>query len=332
LATTEDVVKTADMKEWVEQLLQAHGASVEARGQHCLQIHVPKELEERLGVKSMLLAFNQRGLQENPRSELAAVGNPAFDQILDLAQSSGRIGVRYARLPKGKLNPPKPLTALRLTNGSRGFSEPALVYTPIYECLFRVRTSADEVPDELEVISVDGLTEESEPVSEDLLEVWEDLDSDPDPSVAPPTVPVFPTPESIMARALAMLEQRLARRLSKLRRASEERLEKERKSINVYYEKLIQEAKTAPLRGGRGQESRDEKERVLKLDWKRRVEEAQGFWTPRVDVTLSGVGIVMKPRWSYLLQGKSGTAVYADPETRKFLVPIGTPGVTLLNS
>jgi len=321
------------MKEWVEQLLTAHGATVEPRGQHCLQIQVPEELHERLGGESMLLAFNQRGLQENPRSELAAVGNPAFDQILELAQSSGRLGVRYAPVPKGKRNPPKPQNAVRLTNGARGFSEPELVYTPVYQCLFRIRTSVEEVPDELEVISVDGLTQVSEPMSDDLLEVWEDLESEPDPSVAPSPAPAFPVPEAILTRALSMLEQRLARRVAKLRRASEERLEKERKSINVYYEKLIQEAKTAPLRGGRGQESRDEKERILKLDWKRRVEEAQGFWTPRVDVTLSAVGVVMKPRWSYrLLQGKNGAVVYADPQTREFLVPPGTPGVALLES
>jgi hypothetical protein len=321
------------MKEWVEQLLTAHGATVEPRGQHCLQIQLPEGLQERLNGKNMLLAFNQRGLQENPRSELAAVGNPAFDQILELAQSSGRLGVRYAPVPKGKLQAPKPQTAVRLTNGARGFSEPELVYTPVYRCLFRIRTSVEEVPDELEVISVDGLTEVSEPMSDDILEAWEDLDSDPDPGVAPAPAPVFPVPESVLTRALSMLESRLARRVAKLRRASEERLEKERKSINVYYEKLIQEAKTAPLRGGRGQESRDEKERILKLDWKRRVEEAQGFWTPRVDVTLSAVGVMMKPRWAYrLLQGKNGAAVYADPQTREFLVPPGTPGVALLNS
>jgi hypothetical protein len=191
----------------------------------------------------------------------------------------------------------------------------------------------EEVPDELETISVDGLTEASEPMTDDILEAWEELESDPNPGVAPAPAPVFPIPESILTRALLMLEQRLARRVAKLRRASEERLEKERKSINVYYEKLIQEAKTAPLRGGRGQESRDEKERILKLDWKRRVEEAQGFWTPRVDVTLSAVGVVMKARWSYrLLQGKNGAVVYADPQTREFLVPPGTPGVALLES
>jgi hypothetical protein len=326
-------VKTADLKVWVEDLLTAHGASVEPRGQHCLQIHVPEDLEERLGTKSMLLAFNQRGLQENPRSELATVGNPAFDQILELAQSAGRLGVRYAPVPSGRLRAPKPLDALRLTNGSHGFSEPTLVYTPIYRCLFRVRTSVEEVPDELEMISVDGLTEVSEPWSEDILEGWATLESEPDPGVLTAVAPAFPVPETIVFQALQMLEQRLSRRVSKLRRASEERLEKERKSINVYYEKLIQEAKTAPLRGGRGQESRDEKERILKLDWKRRVEEAQGSWTPRVDVTLSAIGVMMKPRWCYrLLQGKNGSAVYADPETNQFVIPAGTSGVALLNS
>ncbi|MEZ4654001.1 MAG: hypothetical protein R3E12_10580 [Candidatus Eisenbacteria bacterium] len=63
------------------------------------------------------------------------------------------------------------------------------------------------------------------------------------------------------------------------------------------------------------------------------MEEAQTFWSPRVDVTLSAVAAVMRPRWSFaLVKGKREDAVFAEIESNQFLIPPGVSGVTLLDS
>lgn len=323
-------MKPAQLRQWTASLLEAHGAQVETQGNHLLSIVPPPDSP--LGARPLVLAFSQRGLQENPRSELATVGNPVFDRVVELALTQGRTGIRYRQLPK-KARVPDPAGAVALDDRYRGFGEPVPVYVPVYHHVFTTRPSLEEYPDEIETVAIDGATHEPLAVTKDLPEYWEGLASE--PNVGWHVEPSLPVPEDIVRRCLEVLERRLQRRVAKMQRIAAEHLATNRANIDEYYLKLIAEAKVAPLRGARGQESREEKVQLLQLDWKRRTEEAGTFWAPRVEVALTAVGVVMDPRYRIPVLGRNGRAagsVFYAPEHTAFQIPPGLAGVQRLDS
>lgn len=325
-------MKTTELRGFTRDLLSAHGAEIATDSAHLLRIEAPSELADRLGRTSLALAFNQRGLQDDPNSELATVGNPVFDRVLDLAIERGRIGVGFVPQPKKTVDAkpnglPKELSkelSKALPNSlpkdvSVGGSRDS--YAPLYYHVFKVQYSVEETPDSLEVVAVDGVTLELESQSPDLLGLWETLDADPSEGRRVP--PALPLPDEVLRAALEGLERRLRRRIGRLKRDATEHLTREGESIGTYYQNLIEEARTSKRKLAGGLQAREEKIRLLQLDWKRRMEEAQEFWQPKVEVELSGLGVVFRPTREYeLLRGGEVVGrAHASQGDGGFLIP-----------
>lgn len=313
-------MKPNQLRGFVSNLLTAQGATTREVGAHLLEVTASPKLAQRLGPSELVLAFHPNALRENPRSELATVGNPVFERILDMARETGRSGQRFFPLPPKRRGTPDPVKAL----GEAGekLSPPEAVYTPVYFFLWKIEYSLEDVPDELETIPVDGISHESWKETPDLLEFWDDLVSE--PVEGRRIEPAFPIPEPVIDAALRTLEKRLRRRVARVRSVSEGHLERETESIRQYYEQLIHEARNVGRRWNSSTDERTERIRLLQLDWKRRIEEAQQFWRPELDIRLSAVGAAQRPRLRYApAKGKraGGGAVYYDEIEQRFLLP-----------
>ncbi|MEZ4650610.1 MAG: hypothetical protein R3E97_17845 [Candidatus Eisenbacteria bacterium] len=309
-------MKTTELRGFTRDLLTTHGAEVTTDSPNLLRIDASAELADRLGRKSLALAFNQRGLQDDPNSELATVGNPVFDRVLDLAIERGRVGIRFVP-PKKKAAVAKPGKPPKgLTLGDSWDS-----YAPIYYHVFKVQYSVEETPDSLEVVAVDGITLELESQTPDLVVLWETLDAEPADGRRVPTV--LPLSDDVLRAALGGLERRLRRRIGRLKRDATEHLAREGESIGTYYQNLIEEARTSKRKLAGGLQAREEKIRLLQLDWKRRMEEAQEFWQPKVEIELSGLGIVFRPTREYELLRDERTvgSAHVTQSEGGFLIP-----------
>lgn len=311
-------MKASELREFAQELLTANGASVLVSSPHLLRVEVTSELADRIGRTELALAFNQRGLNEDPSSELATVGNPVFDRVLALAQERGRLGVRYIRSAAGPTG--KAPSVPKLSQGLE-LGEPFDSYAPLYFHVFKVQYSVEETPDNLEVVAVDGITLEVQSQSPDLVDLWSGLDPEPTPGRRVP--PSLPVPDPVIRAGMDGLERRLRRRLARLKRDATQHLAHEGESIGTYYQNLIEEARTSKRRLAGGLQAREDKIRILQLDWKRRMEEAQDFWRPKVDVELSGLGVVMRPSRQYEVRrsGKLVGSIHLPAGESGFLLP-----------
>lgn len=318
-------MKPSQLKHFVTGLLTTAGARVEEKSPNLAVIEADGPLAQRLGPSHFALAWSTRGLQEHPASELAVMGNPLFERILDLASERGRVGVRYLPSPPRKKKRPDPPSG----NGSLASAEPIASYLPTYYFVFKIEYSLEETPDELEVVAVDGATLEPLAQAPELGEYWESLSREPE-AERDPGQP-FPLPPAAADAAMQALERRLRKRVTKLRRVSELALEKETENIKQYYEQLIHEARNVGRRWSASTDERSEKIRILQLDWKRRIEDAAQFWHPRVDVELLSVGAVQRAALRFPLkpEGKrspksaasAGASLYFDETSGEYVAP-----------
>lgn len=321
-------MKTAELKTFLEDVLVADGAEVVESQNHLLRVKADEALTEKLGVGDLSLAFNSRGLESDPNSELATVGNPVFDRILELASDQGRIGVRYAPVPR-KAVQPNPGKALELAD-NLALADPRSTYLPTVYHLFKIEWSVEETPDSLEVVPVDAASLDGSRPAPDLAALWDEMDREPETGRDVPGI--LPVADEILSAGLAGLERRLRRRIGRLRRSAEQHLATEEESIGSYYQNLIEETRSSKRRYAGGAEAKEEKIRILQLDWKRRMEEAREFWQPKVEVELTGLGIVLYPTLEYpvLGEGKPLGSIHYDLTSGLFLVPSDVRGVTLL--
>jgi len=202
-------------------------------------------------------------------------------------------------------------------------------YAPLYFHVFKVQSSVEETPDSLELVVVDGITLEVQTQTPDLVELWSRLAPEPIPGRHVPVS--LPLPDEVLRAGLDGLERRLRRRLGRLKRDASEHLSREGESIGTYYQNLIEEARTSKRKLAGGLQAREEKIRILQLDWKRRMEEAREFWTPKVDVEFSGLCVVMRPSREYpvLRGGKAVGFAYLTADDNGFLVPPALGGGTV---
>lgn len=336
-------MKPTALRAFVTEVLTSHGAKTEEKSTNLLTVHAPADLAERLGTNQLLLAFNQRGLQEDPTSELATVGNPVFDRVLELALRSGSFGERFQRTPKEGVGAPDPAQHLEVDPGM-AIGDPVEVYTPLLFHVFRMKYSLEDVQDDLEIIAVDWVSGEALGRSPDLVDLWLGLETT--PTRGRIVCPALPVPEALLQTALDTLEHRLRRRSGRLRKAADAHMESETENIRSYYQQLIEETRGSIRRSAsaRTLESREEKIELLQLDWKRRIEEAQRFWKPRVDIALVMVASMQQPRIAFPIQrpdepmraAKRKTPrpdrvdwVYYDPTERSFVLPPAILGVKL---
>lgn len=333
-------MKARALQGFLEELVGGLGGEAHRRGDHSLTLHLPEKAEAFVGRSEVVFAFNLRGLQEDPRSELGTVGNPVFDRILDLARQNGRVGERYRRAGRVPLRLPDPAEHFRFEGGPIAFGAPQATYTPLYFFLFRAEYSLEELADELEVVPLDGVSLQTLGQTPELIDYWEKLD--PAPVEGRRAVSAFPVPECVLGAAIRLLERRLRKRLGRMRRDSEEHLARERENIETYYRQLIEESRNAGRRWAVSAAQREERVRLLQLDWKRRVEESYQHWRPRIDVRLISVAAAHLPRIGWEVsppkgskrtgvtgkrkgEGARGTAerprVYWDEADRTFVPP-----------
>ncbi len=323
-------MKTRQLRSFLEEFLALEGVPADRVGDNLLVVRPPKKFATAIGAQERVLAFNVKGLQEDPHSELATVGNPVFDRILELARATGRAGERYVPAGAVPRKLPDPAEHFRFLPAGTAPGAAVPTYAPLYFMTFRVEYSLEELPDELEVIAVDSVNHQTLPQMPEMVDYWEGLDREPAAGRTPrPAYPI--RPEAIRA-ALRLLEKRLRKRLSKIRRDADGHLDIETNNIKAYYTQLIEETRNAGKRWVLPAGGREERIRLLQLDWKRRVEEAQQYWRPRLHLTLSAVASVQIPRIGFPVadaaapKGKRRAAapeswVFWDEETRGFLDP-----------
>lgn len=325
-------MKAQAMRAFLEEYFVSQGAKIEAGGKQILQVRAPRRLANRLGGSSLRFAFSIASLKADSSSELAMVGNPVFDRVLELARETGRVGQRFLR-PPGRTGR---VPAVPKLHGSGRVpvagAEPDRVYTPFYFFLFRVEFSLEDIPDNLEIVPLDGVTLGSPSQTPDLVEFWDGLERE--PMAGRETVPAFPLPEEALRAAMSALEHRLRKRIGRLRRTAQESLARESQSISDYYQQLIDETRNASRRWVLPPGGREERIRLLQLDWRRRTEEAEANWRPRADVSLAAVGVVQRPRLRHNVaparrggrrrpEGSAGDTgfVYWDEVDRVFAIP-----------
>ncbi len=307
-------MKARQLRSFLEEFLAFRGATTAPVGENLLRVKLPRSLDPAVGRRDLVLAFNLRGIEEDPTSELGTVGNPVFERILGLAREGGVAGVRYRTAPPAKkvlAGAPDPAAKLRL-GPDVSVGAPRAVLAPHWFLLFRAEYSLEEQADELEVVALDGVTHQVLAQTPELVDYWGSLSPEPPTDWESPSP--FPLPRPAALAALAVLEKRLRKRLGKIRRESDVHLQKETASIEAYYRQLIDEVRNAGRRWSLAPAQRDEKIRMLQLDWKRRAEDARRSWEPQVEVELTAAGAAMLPR---ICWGLSGTALPAGKRGRR---------------
>jgi hypothetical protein len=322
-------------RSFLEEFLASRGAETAPVGENLLRVRLSKALEPAVGRRELVLAFNLRGIEEDPASELGTMGNPVYERILGLAREGGVAGVRYHKAPavgKALAATPDPVVKLRLAPGTH-VGPPRAVLAPLWLLIFRAEYSLEEQADELEVIPLDGITHQVLAQTPELMDYWESLSPEPPASWEPGSP--FPLPRPVALAALEILEKRLRKRLGKIRRESEGHLQTETASIEGYYRQLIDEVRNAGRRWSLAPAQRDEKIRMLQLDWKRRAEDARRAWEPQIEVSLAAAGAAMLPRVCWLLTAEAPPAgarvrrrargpaseIWWDPVEKQFLLP-----------
>jgi len=320
------VIKASVLQRFVEDWLEVRGLEPQRLEPDVWSFRLPKELRERFGRGELVFSFNQRALSRHPRSELATVGNPVFDRLLAVAREEGRVGIAFARPPSSAARPPALSKAISLGGQPPAKVEPT--YQAVYHFVFTIGYPSIEAPDETEVVSVDGATLETWAQTPDLADLWGTLE--PEPRKGRSLLPPLPIPPRVIETALAGFEKRMRRRIKKVLATSETRLQQEIESIQGYYEQLIEEARNQSRRWATKVEDREDRIRWLQLEWKRRTEEANEFWRPRVSARLVALGLQMMPRAAYRYagpgkgQGRSaprGALLVWDEQSRRFLPP-----------
>jgi hypothetical protein len=122
------------------------GATTTPVGENLLRVTLPRSLDPAVGRRDLVLAFNLRGIEEDPTSELGTIGNPVFERILGLAREGGVAGVRYRPAPasaKALAAAPDPAAKLRLSADLR-VGRPRAVLAPLWFLLFRAEYSLEE--------------------------------------------------------------------------------------------------------------------------------------------------------------------------------------------
>ncbi len=328
-------MKARQLRGFLEEFLASRGAETSPAGEHLLRVKLPKSLEPAVGRSDLVLAFNLRGIEEDPASELGTMGNPVFERILGLAREGGVAGVRYQKAPpagKALAAAPNPAAKLRLAPGVR-VEPPRAILAPLWLLIFRAEYSLEEQADELEVVPLDGITRQVLAQTPELVDYWEALS--PQPPAGWESSSPFPLPRPLALAALAVLEKRLRKRLGKIRRESEGYLQRETASIEGYYRQLIDEVRNTGRRWALAPAQRDEKIRMLQLDWKRRSEDARRSWEPQIEIALAAAGAAMLPRICWTLSSGAppagvrgrrrarvpGVQVWWDPMEKQFLLP-----------
>jgi hypothetical protein len=328
-------MKARHLRGFLDEFLTFRGAETSPVGENLLRVKLPKSLEPAVGRRDLVLAFNLRGIEQDPASELGTMGNPVFERILGLAREGGVAGVRYQKAPpagKALAAAPNPAAKLRLAPGVR-VEAPRAVLAPLWLLIFRAEYSLEEQADELEVVPLDGITRQVLAQTPELVDYWEALS--PQPPAGWESSSPFPLPRPVALAALAVLEKRLRKRLGKIRRESEGHLQTETASIEAYYRQLIEEVRNTGRRWALAPAQRDEKIRMLQLDWKRRSDDARRSWEPQIEIAMAAAGAVMLPRICWTLSSGAAPApvrgrrrarapeaqVWWDPVEKQFLLP-----------
>ncbi|MBU1701526.1 MAG: hypothetical protein KJ970_12265 [Candidatus Eisenbacteria bacterium] len=286
-------MKASQLKTFVEIFLEEQGAKIKSRGDQLLEVKLPKDLPLQWHSNKILLSFTQKAHQKEPESELMTIGHPFLENLFQLCRIRARYSIRYETLPRKKGRSPSKNRAPDLEEGW-SWSDPQAIFSPLIYMAYIIQNSTMEAPDDLETFLLDPWT--GEHIGDGIAEIknWEKGSAEPANERL-----VLPVPDMkpLLKWGLSILDQRLRKRVLKTKYRHELELKDEIGNIENYYRQLIEEVRKGNRRNQLTIAEREEKIRLLQLDWKRRIQEATEYLKPRTIVRLSAVGVLYRPRW-----------------------------------
>ena len=189
---------------------------------------------------------------------------------------------------------------------------------PLWLLIFRAEYSLEEQADELEVVPLDGITHQVLAQTPELVEYWEALAPEPPTGVGGPP-PVPPAAAGGAARRWRSWRSGCASGWARSAARARAISRRETASIEAYYRQLIDEVRNAGRRWALAPAQRDERIRMLQLDWKRRSEDARRAWEPQIEIALAAAGAAMLPRIRWTVSSAAPPAGGARPEARPWL-------------
>jgi hypothetical protein len=290
-------VKASQLREFVEAFLEEQGAKFLRRENHILHVEIPKNVPLKWPSRNLVLAFTQRAHQKEAEAEYLTIGHPLLERILELCGEAGRYSAKYEPLPQKKGRRPAVSSVAGLPDLEEGWTWGEIVeaYRPLVYLAFVIRVSTMDAPDDMETLLLDPWTGDFLGDGSAEVKSWDD--GSPDPESDRTALPV-PDAEGVVKWGLSLVDQKLRKRVQKLKGRHQKDLDAEIVSIENYYRQLIDEVRSGSRRTQLTSQEREEKVRLLQLDWKRRIQEATEYLRPHITVHLSALGLLYRPCWA----------------------------------
>jgi len=311
------------LKSFLEEVFSAWGCKV-SRLPGGLEVQLTPSLRKKFRRPRLSLHLARGGASRRDGRELMVPGNPVFRAILDLARSRGAVGRGYAPMPKRR---PAASTvarsvakALKIEGGAYRTLVREEQYHPLLLFHFNVSYGVPEVPDEIRAVVWDTTADEA---TDGTLFGAEGLSlgADPVPGVEclrPGDI------DTVFEAARSALEAQISRKVARTETRARKKLEREKKCIEGFYRRMIEEEKSRP-RSKNGDTDLSRRIEVYQLDWKRKLSEATERLRPRVSLRLFCVEEAYLPRRKVALlvpeAGRLERDCFYDYHTRKVLGP-----------
>jgi len=295
-------VKASQFKTFVETFLEELGGEFLRREAQFVEVKLPDKVALDWPTRHLRLAFSPKAQGTAPDTELLSVGHPLLDRILDLCRSQGRFSKRFEPVPKKRGRRPTLGSAPDLEEGWE-WGEPVEAYRPLVCLAFVINVSTMEAPDELETLLLDPWTGEHLGEGAGEIRAWSEETEEP---AAGRRVLPLPDMDVVLKWGLALLDGKIHKRVARVKGRHRGELQGEVENIETYYRQMIEELRNGSRRDHLTAAEREEKIRVLQLDWKRRIQEATEYLRPRITVRLSAVGILYRPCWALPALGAKG--------------------------
>lgn len=290
-------MKASQLREFVEAFLEEQGAKFLRRENHLLHVEIPENVPLKWPTRNLVLAFTQRAHQKEAEAEYLTVGHPLLERILELCGEAGRYSAKYEAVPAKKGRRPAASSAAGLPDLEEGWTWGKAVeaYRPLAYLAFVIRVSTMDAPDEMETLLLDPWTGDVLGDGSTEIKQWHDGSVEPESSRT--ALPV-PDAEGVIKWGLSLVDQKLRKRVQRFKGRHQKDLDTEIGSIENYYRQLIDEVRSGSRRTQLTPQEREEKVRLLQLDWKRRIHEATAYLRPHITVHLSALGLLYRPCWA----------------------------------
>jgi hypothetical protein len=300
----------------VERYARLVGATVQELEPQLVELSLPDaEIPHFSGRPSVRVAFSLAALERNPDAEMAVVGSPFLQELLDAVRTRG------ARRAFGLIPPAHPADTIGLPRGfavRRGMVEPpvaSLALQPMARLVARVAITAAAIV--AEHIAESGVFDLATGLRapDDVAELCRDIEAG---TVVPagdgaaaglPALPARPLAE-LVPLMLGDIESKLATELARHRQEAEHALAAELARIDRYYRQLLEDAAESA-----GEPVGAEECRAIEAEHGRRRAEEERRHEVRVTVhplqLVEFKVLVQRVDWNLVIQGGRGATFTA---------------------